>query len=576
MKKIFSALFVGMALTSLVSSCSDSSFDDKYADPSKTSKVGVPQTFTAVMFNAHTWMDMTYYRYYCQSTTSGLFGGIAGDNNNKGRFQGAGESRFNDRWKQFYGVLTQHRVLQAAYDNLSEEEKPINEVFVYLSRTIVYAQLHEMLSLFGDVPFTGAGTLPQTGDYEDAKSKAVYDDDVALYKQILSGLKETADYLATGNINAAALTSLKSQDYTIASGDISMWRKYVNSLRLRIALHLATNGECAAEAKATIKEILENTSTYPTIDSNSENMGVTADTQKDDFNFGKGFSQAMHSASGQYGTVSQAVLRALNLPANGIPDATTDPRLQVMCDCNPDGEYIAYDVTKSNSDISNLASEKNTEYANRQLTGANYYCVVDSQAIVGRGEYQGNENLPSIWINAAEVSLSKAEAYLMGYGVAADAAKAKDYFVKGVKESNEFYWNLKKKSSLYVAGNDSYKAFRPLVEPDADDVDAYIASIWAADQKTICTQLWLNFFVTNELEAWNVVRRTGYPELTFAKDDIIAAYPTPPGRLPYPSDELTYNAANCQAAISTNYKESTGYYSTLFWAKEKYYKMLGE
>lgn len=47
MKKIFSALFVGIALTSSISSCSDASFDEKYADPSKTSKVGVPQTFVS-------------------------------------------------------------------------------------------------------------------------------------------------------------------------------------------------------------------------------------------------------------------------------------------------------------------------------------------------------------------------------------------------------------------------------------------------------------------------------------------------------------------------------------------------
>lgn len=212
MKKIFSALFVGMALTSLVSSCSDSSFDDKYADPSKTSKVGVPQTFTAVMFNAHTWMDMTYYRYYCQSTTSGLFGGIAGDNNNKGRFQGAGEARYNDRWKSFYDALTQCRVLEAAYNDLSDVEKPHNEVFVHLSRTLVYAQLHEMLSLFGDVPFTGSATLQQSGDYEDAKKKDVYDDDVVLYSQILKGLKEAADYLATTTLSGGAQTAMKNQD----------------------------------------------------------------------------------------------------------------------------------------------------------------------------------------------------------------------------------------------------------------------------------------------------------------------------------------------------------------------------
>ncbi|MDD6891844.1 MAG: SusD/RagB family nutrient-binding outer membrane lipoprotein [Bacteroidales bacterium] len=576
MKKIFSIALAGIAFASSLVSCSDADYDEKYADPSTTSRVGVAQVFTAVMYKANTWMNPIYYRYYCQSTTSGLFAGITGDNNNKGRFVGAGESRYNDRWKNFYDMLTQYRVLESTYANLSDAEKANNEVFVHLSRALVYSQLHEMLSLFGDVPFTGAGTLWQSGNYEEAKSLCVYDDDVALYKQILSGLKESADYLATGNINAAATVALASQDYTMAAGDKTIWQKYVNSLRLRIALHLATNGDCASEAQNVIAEILNNPSKYPVIESNSEIMGVVPDTQKDDFNFGKSLSQALHSGSGQYGSVSAAILRALNVPANGIPDANVDPRLQVMCDCNPDGEYIAYDVTKTNAEISNIGSEKNKEYAERKLTGANYYCVVDSQAIVGRGEYQGNENILGVWISAAEVSLSKAEAYLMGYGVAKDAAKAKECFVKGVKQSTEFYWNLKKNSSLYAGNNDSYAAYRPLVEPTADEVDAYIESIWKPTQETVCTQLWLNFFVTNELEAWNVTRRTGYPVVTFSRDTQQAAYPTPPGRLPYPSDELTYNSVNCQAAITTNYKESTGYYTTLFWAKDKYYKMLGE
>lgn len=574
MKKIFSALFVGMALTSLVSSCSDSSYDEKYTDPSKTTTVGVPQVFTAVLYKGNTWMNPVYYRYYCQSTTSGLFSGIVGDDNSKGRFGGAGEARFNDRWKAFYDMVTQYRVLENTYANLADEEKPMNEVFIHLGRTLVYTQLHEMLSLFGDVPFNGTGTLWLDGKYDEAKKKCVYDDDVALYKQMLSDLKATADYLAGGDINATTLASLARQDYTTAAGDRGLWQKFVNSLRLRIALHLATNGDCTADAQAAIAEILNNPSQYPVIDTNSENMGLEADTQTDEFNFGKSFSQALHT--GNFAVASQGMLRALNVPADGKPDAHTDPRLQVMYDCNPDGEYVTFDVTKSNSEISNISLEKSKEYVDRDFGQANYYCKVDSQALAGWTSYQGNDNMHGLWISAAEVALSKAEAYLMGYGVSKDEAKAKENFVAGVKLSTEYYWNLKKNSTLYTAGNDSYAAYRPLVEPAAADVDAYIESIWTPTQEAVCTQLWLNFFVMNELEAWNVVRRTGYPVITFAKDTQVSVYPTPPGRLPYPSDELNYNSENCQAAISTNYKESTGYYSTLFWAKEKYYKMLGE
>lgn len=157
---------------------------------------------------------------------------------------GSGEGRYNDRWKEFYDMLTQQRLLEYTYENLSETEKPSNIVFYYLGRTLVESQLHEMLSIFGDVPFNGAGTLWRDGDYNAAKEKCVYDDDVALYKQILVDLKEVGDYFASGNVNQIGLTSLSRQDYTIAAGDATLWRKYVNSLRLRIALHLSTAGDC--------------------------------------------------------------------------------------------------------------------------------------------------------------------------------------------------------------------------------------------------------------------------------------------------------------------------------------------
>ena len=103
-------------------------------------------------------------------------------------------------------MLTQHRVLEHTYNNLEESVKSSNIVFYYLSRTLVEAQLHEMLSVFGDVPFNGAGTLWRDGDYNAAKIKCVYDDDVTLYKQILADLKEVGDYFANGNVDATGLT----------------------------------------------------------------------------------------------------------------------------------------------------------------------------------------------------------------------------------------------------------------------------------------------------------------------------------------------------------------------------------
>ena len=573
MKKILSLLAAGAMLMSIGTSCSDSEYDEKYLDPSKTTTVGIPQVFTGVMLKGRQWMDLLYYRYYSQSTTSGLFSGVVGDNNTRGRFMGAGEGRYTDRWKQFYDMVTQHRLLEYNYNNLSEEEKPTYAIFFHLSRAMVDAQLHEMLSLFGDVPFNGAGTIWIDGDYDRAKQACVYDDDVTLYKQILADLKETGDYLASGNIDGDGLIYLVPQDYTIAAGDPVVWQKWVNSLRLRIALHLATNGDCVSDAHAAIAEILNNPSQYPLIESNADNMGVAASTQSDDFNWGKSMSQALRT--GSYAAASQTILRVMNVPEGGIPDANTDPRLQAMYDPNPDNEYVAFDLTMSNAEITNFEAEKHQEYVNRGILTANYFCEIDTQLIAGYDTYQGNENVFSLWIGAAEVSLSKAEAYLMGYGVAADQNAARENFIKGVEQSAEFYWDTKLNSTLYrVPGNDSYRGFRTLTEPTDAEITAYAESIWEPTQQRICEQLWLNFSFMNELEAWNVVRRTGYPVVNFSRDTQTPAYATPPGRLPYPSDEVTNNSANYQAAIATNYDEPLGYYTTLFWAKSDYYHMI--
>lgn len=621
MKKIFYMVVAAVGLMTLAS-CSDSDYDEKYADPSKTTSVSVPLVFTGVLEAGNTWMNPTYWRYYTQSTTSGTFSGVIGNTNGRGRFRGASEGYFNIRWQNFYNMLTQYRVLENAYDNLEEGQKPANEIFKLLGRTLVEAQLHEVLSLWGDAPFNGAGTLWKNGDYAAAKQSAVYDDDVALYTQILADLKEVGDYFAAGNLNSAGLASLARQDYSMAAGSSDIWQRYVNSLRLRIALHLATNGDLTAQARTAIGEILNNPSKYPLIETNAQNMGVTGDTNSDTFNYGKGTAQALAGRS--EGSGSQAMLDAMNVPSNGIPDANTDPRLPAIYDCNPDGEYIAYNNALTQSQINDIASDKNKEYLERDnKLNANYYCYIDTIAVAGWATYQGNANLNGIWINAAEVALSKAEAYLMGYGVSANAETAKSNFIKGVMLSNEYFWNMKLNSSLttnYVSPvvetdeegktvkdddgnaiyvsygyiNDSYSGVRPLMYEAklvAEDMgaakeelmtyieglaSAYAEKIWKGNQECIATQLWLNFSFMNELEAWNVTRRTGFPTVKFARDTQQADYPTPPHRLPYPTDEYNYNKDNYEVAVAANCGGDNtlgGYYTKLFWAKDNYYSL---
>ena len=106
-KNIFSSIAVAALALMTLGACSDSEYTEKYQKPSTTKTATVPDVFTSVLYKGNTWMNPMYYRYYCQMTTSATYSGIFGNSNSKGRFMGAGEPRYNDRWKNFYDMLTQ-------------------------------------------------------------------------------------------------------------------------------------------------------------------------------------------------------------------------------------------------------------------------------------------------------------------------------------------------------------------------------------------------------------------------------------------------------------------------------------
>ncbi len=92
----------------------------------------------------------------------------------------------------------------------------------------------------------------------------------------------------------------------------------------------------------------------------------------------------------------------------------------------------------------------------------------------------------------------------------------------------------------------------PLTPPSAAEVEAYAETQWDASnpQKSILTQRWIHHgAIQEEYEAWNVVRRTGYPEIYFKRDPQSVATPLPLDRIQYPADEKDYNSANLNAHL---------------------------
>jgi hypothetical protein len=406
MKYLFSIVMAAVSLLTL-SNCSESDYANKYADPSKTTNVSCEKLMTGVFYSAKTFTTPEYWRVF--TFDFGLLGRCAqtvGFINEPGRYVGISEGYINDRWTHFYNTLTQYRLLEDTYNNLSDGEKADYEVFLLLSQVFVYEQLQEIIDLFGDVPFSKAGTLALTGDVKTAYPS--YDKAETLYEMMLDDLAIVNSKLTDYSPSTLTATYLPIQDY-INKGDLLKWRKFANSLRLRMAMRVADNGDLTVKARAILSEMIAAPATYPVLSANDDNIRIEADNDAfkvtGDSNTG---IQGIESWSGQMNRASQAMVDALQ----------GDPRLEIIYDPNADGEYVGIDTHEDETTQNNLMERPTEE-------GGIYYSAIDTAT------FSRNAQFPGLLITAAEVSFIKAEAFQKGYA----QGSAQEAFETAVSQS---------------------------------------------------------------------------------------------------------------------------------------------
>jgi hypothetical protein len=434
-----------------------------------------------------------------------------------------------NRWKDFYRMLAQYRLLEDTYGKLDEAGKKDYEVFKLLSEVFVYEELQQMVDLWGDVPFSQAGTLAITGDATASKPK--FDKAEDIYSTMLDRLGEIntrLQQLRDEGLTPIASAYLPQQDY-ICGGDLSLWQRFANSLRLRIAMRAASNGTIQQKAKDVLRYVLENPSTNPVIENNDQNILIKADNDGFNSQLDEGGSHGILDAYMQNGG------RASWTVANMLT-TTNDPRLPVMLTPNSAGEYrgMKYDEnsTQQEEDIR-----------------ARRYAVIDSAT------FGWNDNFPGILFTAAEVSFIKAEALKSDI---VSGGSAEDAFKQAVVQSIDFYFYLNHLSTYRT----------PVDAPTEADKNTFAASRWNSDNdknKVIAEQKWLHFSLFEQREAWAEVRRTGLPSLTFQTITASNEFSVPPSRCMYPENEYLNNKENYPSDASRNGEE---YQRHIFWAKD--------
>jgi hypothetical protein len=543
MKKILYSLTALVTLIA-IAGCSDDLFEKYYSDPSQTTTVSCDKLMTGVFWSARKQtMGDIYWKYVFDKTQIGTLAQTMGFTNSSGRYAGT-RSYAQNRWQEFYYTLTQYRVLQETYSGLTEEDKTVNEVYELLARTFVFHQLEEVVDMWGSAPYSEAGLLPNTKDLANAFPK--YDEATAIYTEMLNSLDEINTRLTAligGSFPPLAASVLPYQDY-INKGDLTKWQRFANSLRLRMALRVSSQGDLTAKGREVLNQMLSNPSKYPLVETLDQVIKIDADNDAFKNDLGnpwggvRGCFEDGESES-SFIRASKAMIDILGV-VDGKMTADSDPRTPVFVDtvaAGPkEGLYVGVDPTAAEG-------IHDADWSNPN--GVQY-------SRPSRVTFARNVNFPGVIFTAAETWFIKAEAFQQGWAQG-DALAA---FKRGVVESSSYYYwlnNVSAESPTYTA-------------PAAADMDAFAQKLWDKDvnkQKVILEQKWLNTALIDMRQSWADLRRTGYPALTFLKDNDAPEAKTPPYRLRYPDNERTGNTANWESV-----KGQDTYYTKIFWAKD--------
>lgn len=513
MKKILSLIMVTLIPAILVVSCKKSSFEDNYANPGNVATSTVEKQFAGMIFTNREYVVPSYWNYFVILRTSvNYYTQIVGWANAPGQYVPGGAA-ITDRWNNYYTMLAQYRELQKIYNQFTPAEQAEKRVYIIAASIYFYDQTQKIVDLHGDIPWSQAGMLStNSGDYQSSYAK--YDTAEEIYIKMMDDLKGFADELNTLSVPAAIQTGFKTQDL-INNGNMNLWKKYCNSLRLRILTRVSGVPAMQARTNTEIGSIVADPAKYPVVSSNAENIQIDIYNVGSDIN-SKGFRTGLEDWNG-------------NIAGKKMIDqmkATSDPRLRAMYEpgANAAGAYNGLDQTLDGTAQTNL------------INGG-------TLAIYNRSTLSRNEYFPGVLINAAEVSFLLAEYYTKG----GNNGSAKTAYETGIKQSIDFYYYVRTLSQDQTAPaltptNDTEKNLyvnMPAVSWDgAADATARLARI--ANQK------WLHYSVVEPLESWAEIRRLNSPTFVFQEDNS-GAQKLPPNRWIYPSSEIAYNTANYNA-----------------------------
>lgn len=524
MKQYFTRILVIFTFSLTLISCEH--FESLNTDPATTTRPDVPSMVSAVQLRLSgeretQWRSLCYFHM-------GVTQMIAdGWTVSRGQVYELDFSYVEYMWKSYYQMINN---LELAKAEATKHEAMSNyRATAIVMQVLLFSQLTDT---YGDIPYFDA-----VKGYQGGNMFPEYDSQELIYEDFFVRLDEAMRLFDIAKPFTGDL---------IYDGNISKWKKFTNSLRLRLAMRLINVKPEKAKAEAEIAfqgglmQAYDETAyvSHGNYDVSTSGMAEIR---------GNGFSQVQR--------FSEEIIFGCATYTDYLRD-NNDPRFKMMFGIYGPLKGAALSRVDSKSTTSTsieVTNEYQLKYGTLHGQPRSTFFFEDfsstgidwSTHIVQKGDQQvqidkifkclqirrelTTFDAPSIYLPYSEVELWLAEAQQRGWNISGESAQ--NHFEKAVNAHHQILEKVQKANAAVPT-----------------EIETYANSIWNSDPdklKVINMQHYVcNFF--NGIEGFANWRRSGFPMLKPASHNKTDTKLNGliPRRMPYPLTEINYNSAN--------------------------------
>jgi hypothetical protein len=438
------------------------------------------------------------------------------------------ESGLDQYWRRFYVNILKNT--QVIIDDYSDDPKYANRVHIAkIWKSYVYSVL---VSTFGPVPYV---------DALGSQTTTTYTSEEAIYISILDMLKAAGD-----GIDVSVTGDKLSKD-PVFNGNNLMWKKFANTLRLKIALRISEGFPALAQKHGA--EVMANEAGL--ISSNTENVAMKWETILENWSFN--YNRYVNVPA------AEDVVPYMNFHYILNMKTYYDPRLKILAEPSTNPILINDTLTKSGSTIGQkVVVRYKIPYFGRPIGGTiplSDWNLNPSKNIlngVANNRYSKPSKLLFMAqdmkfniVTYAELNFMLAEAKLKDWG---GSKTAEQYYYAGIDASFQQY-GVSSGVAAYKA-RDGVKWGTSSVG-DKDLFGIVTSGISADPMDKIARQIWLTSYNQGH-DIWCLQKRTRILPLipNFSPDTSTGnEFVDIPERMVYPISEIGLNNAGYVAAI---------------------------